>query len=260
MAPSCQNLAQGANCQVTVGFTPPPGLTSAPTTTLVLTPQGGSGPISIPLTINPLPTTTFASSVAITYSTSSQIVSLNATVTSPAGTVDEGTVTFTVNGTSITSGPLSNGGASVTYTAPAGLGTSEVKAVYNPGPLFTTSSGTATLTVSPASTTTTALDSTATCAFSCINPTAPLTATVTSPAGTVSVGSVTFTVTDPNSGATIGTATGAVSNGQATANLTFSCGNSITFTIQAVYDPSPSGNFTGSRSGPATLDAANVCG
>jgi hypothetical protein len=260
---ACQNLAQGANCAVTVSFTPGQG--NGTTATMVLTPQGGSGSVSIPVSISRATTNTSVKPLeSVTYSTSSQNVTLTASVTSSAGlVVDEGTVTFTVNGTSLPSVPVSNGSASVSYTVPAGLAVIPsgypIQAVYSGGPLFSGSSGSGTLTISQAATTTTALDSTATLgSCSSCNPTALLQAKVTSLAGTVSVGSVTFTVTDPQFGTTVGTATGAVSNGQATANLSFACTNTAKLTIRAVYDPSPSSNFTGS-SGSATLDTTIAC-
>jgi hypothetical protein len=68
-------------------------------------------------------------------------------VTSAAGAVSEGSVTFTVlSGTtpvgSLVSGSVSNGSASATYTLPAGTaaGSYTVQVVYSPGPDFATSS------------------------------------------------------------------------------------------------------------------------
>ena len=86
-------------------------------------------------------------------------MSLSATVTSGTLTVNEGTVTFSVFkgatqiGTSVTSGTVSGGKVSASFTLPGGtaVGTYTIQAIYNPGPDFLTSSdNTHTLTVNPA--------------------------------------------------------------------------------------------------------------
>jgi len=70
------------------------------------------------------PSSTVASNASTTYSASAQSVTLSATVTSGSGTVNVGTVTFTVFngdtpvGAATTSGTVTNGTASVTYTLP----------------------------------------------------------------------------------------------------------------------------------------------
>ena len=78
------------------------------------------------LTINSASTTTTPSSANAAFSTSDQNVTLSASVTSTVGTVNEGTVNFTVLdgatpvGTA-TSGPVASGNASVKrYTLPGG--------------------------------------------------------------------------------------------------------------------------------------------
>jgi hypothetical protein len=94
------------------------------------------------------PTTTVASNASATYSASAQNVTLSATVTSSLGTVNAGTVTFTVFnggtpvGVAVTSGTLTSGAASITYSLPGGtaVGTYTVQAVYNAGGGFATSS------------------------------------------------------------------------------------------------------------------------
>ena len=72
---------------------------------------------------------------------------LDATVTSPAGVVDEGTETFTIlNGTTVVGTPVtvnvSAGAASASYVLPAGTaaGTYIIQAVYNGTPDFDGSS------------------------------------------------------------------------------------------------------------------------
>jgi uncharacterized repeat protein (TIGR01451 family) len=66
--------------------------------------------------------TTTAFNVGVTYSPSGQNVTLTANVTSTAGTVNGGTVTFSVAGfANAPSGTVTNGAASATLTLPAGL-------------------------------------------------------------------------------------------------------------------------------------------
>ncbi len=85
-------------------------------------------------------TTTTAANAPVTFSASSQPVTLTATVTSQGGgTVNGGTVTFTVFngstqvGTPAVSGTVSGGNASATYTLPAGtaVGTYSIHAAYS---------------------------------------------------------------------------------------------------------------------------------
>ena len=95
-------------------------------------------------------TTTTAANQSANFSTSAQSVALSATVTSSGGTVNSGTVTFTVLngatpvGTATTSGTVSSGSASVNYTLPASTlaGAYTIQAVYNGATDFTTSSDT----------------------------------------------------------------------------------------------------------------------
>ena len=210
------------------------------------------------------PTTTSASSVSTSFSSSSQSVTLNATVTSPAGAVNEGTVTFTVRegatviGAPVTSGTVSGGAASVSYSLPAGtaVGTYTIQAMYNPGPDFEGSSdSTQTLTVSAASSTTSA--SSASTSFSSSAQSVTLNATVTSPAGTVNEGTVTFTV---KQGATVigaPTTSGTVSGGAASVSYSMPAGTAPgTYTIQAVYNGTT--EFTGSVDSTHTLTIAGA--
>jgi hypothetical protein len=101
-------------------------------------------------TVNPAGTTTLASAASRTYSPAIQNVTLSATVTSAAGTVNEGELTFTIkNGATVigtpTSAPVSGGNASVSYSLPGGTTAMgyTISAVYGPAvtdPNFTTSS------------------------------------------------------------------------------------------------------------------------
>ena len=109
------------------------------------------------MTIN---TTTVAQDKTVTYGAAS--VLLTATVTPATGpAVNSGTVTFTVNGSSVTSGPVSAGNASASFSL-SGLnaGSYNIAATYNPGSGFNGSnnsgqSPTPKLTVNKATTTTT---------------------------------------------------------------------------------------------------------
>ncbi|HYT74506.1 MAG TPA: hypothetical protein VEL79_07150, partial [Vicinamibacterales bacterium] len=114
------------------------------------------------LTVNPATTTTAAVNAIATYSAISQTVALSASVTSGAGAVNEGTVTFTIKdgsttiGSAATSGTVSAGAASVTYTLPAGTTAKSytIQAVYNQatgGNFATSTDATHTLTVGKAS-------------------------------------------------------------------------------------------------------------
>src|SRR5205823_4351060 len=80
------------------------------------------------LTINiatPAFSTTAAADASVAYSDSAQSVNLSATVASPAGPVNQGTVTFqlvsggTNVGSVVTSATVSNGAALVSYSLPA---------------------------------------------------------------------------------------------------------------------------------------------
>ncbi len=194
------------------------------------------------LTVGAAATTTSTVNTSTTYSASSRTVPLSATVTSSAGTVNEGTETFTVLNGSTPIGPaigvaVSNGAASTPYTLPAGLlgGKYTIKAVYDGGPDFNTSADiTHTLTVNPAATTTAAANVTTT--FSTSAHPVLLTATVTSPAGTVGEGSETFTVL--NGTIVIGMATtGNLAGGAVSVNYTIPANEPVgTYTIKAVYN------------------------
>ena len=196
------------------------------------------------LTVGAATTTTAAVNKSTSYSESSQTVTLNATVTSTAGTVNEATVTFSVlSGSTVINGSVSvpisaTGTASTQYTLPAGLagGKYTIEAVYDGGPNFMTSTDKAhTLMVNPATgTTTAAANQTAT--FSTSAYTVMLNATVSNPAGTVGEGSETFTVLSGTN--VIGTATtGYPAGGAVSVNYTIPANTPVgTYTIKAVYN------------------------
>jgi hypothetical protein len=122
------------------------------------------------LTISRVNTTTAAQSQSVTFSSVQQNVAVSSTVASSAGTVNEGTVTFTIlNGGTTIAGPsspisVSAGSASTTMTLPAGLAQSSytIKAVYadSAGNLNGSSDNSHTLTVTapPAATVAVSLD------------------------------------------------------------------------------------------------------
>jgi hypothetical protein len=192
-------------------------------------------------------------------------VPLQATVTSSSGAVNSGTVTFTLFSGSTqvgtpTSGAVSNGIAAVFYTLPPGTppGSYTIQAVYSGSSTFAGSSdSTHTVTMIQAPTTTTA--SNATTNYSSSPQSVSLSATVTSPVGTVNAGTVTFTVL--NGSTPVGTATtsGTVSSGSASVSYTLPAATTIgNYTIQAVYNGST--DFAGSSNNAHTLTVAPSIG
>ena len=176
--------------------------------------------------------------------------SLSASVNSAAGTINEGSVTFTIlNGSTQVAGPfimsVSNGAAGGNAFIPAGtaVGSYVIQAVYNGTASFAASlPASSMLTISAATTTTAAV-----AASTFFNSTAhnvPLTATVTSTAGTVSEGTVTFTIL--NGSTPVGSpVSGTVSSGAASATYVLPAGLATgSYTIKAAY--SDAGNFAGS--------------
>ncbi len=152
------------------------------------------------LTVSAESTVTTAASASATFSASSQAVSLSATVTSTAGTVNEGTETFTILiGTTVIGSPVTvnvtAGGASAGYDLPADTlgGTYTIEAVYNGTLNFGDSSdSTHLLTISAATSATAAPNATAT--FNTTGSFVSLSATITSSAGTGNEGTETFTI------------------------------------------------------------------
>ena len=185
-------------------------------------------------------TTISVSSSSVAYSGSSQTVALSATVNSGGAGVNGGTVTFAVFngasqiGSSATSNTASGGNASAVFVLPAGTapGTYSIHATYNPSAAYAGSSETtATLIVSQASTTTAASSVTGT-----FGSAVTLSATVTSPAGVVNEGSITFNFGDGSANAIA-----SVSNGSASVMHTYSATG--VYTIVAVYSDNPSSGY-----------------
>ena len=211
------------------------------------------------LTVNSGGTVTTAANASVTFSTAAQNVTLKATVTSPAGVVNEGTETFTIlNGSTVVGTPVTanvvSGAVSVSYGVPAGqgAGTYTIKAVYSGGPDFLgNSDSTHTLTVNAANSTTTAAS--ATVSFSAAAQSVPLTATVTSPAGVVNEGYVTFYVYKGSQ--EIGGAVSAnVVNGTATATYSLPAATpGGTYIIEAYYTDYTTDDFNSSNDTSHTL-------
>jgi hypothetical protein len=222
----------------------------------------GSSDTSHSLTISNVPTTTAATSTTTTFSTATQTVALSATVTSPAGIVNEGTETFSIlSGTTVIGSPVTvavvGGAASAGYPLPGGTsgGTYTIQAVYNANSSYAGSSDSSqSLTVSPAATTTAAAN--ASVAYSGNEQSVPLGATVSSAAGVVSEGTETFTIL---SGTTpVGTPVAvSVVAGTASASYPLPAGTPVgTYTIQAVYNSTP--DFVGSSDTSHTLTVSSV--
>ena len=194
------------------------------------------------LTISAAGSSTVASNASALFSASAQKVTLSATVTSAAGTVNEGTETFTllsgstVLGTAVTVN-VAAGAASASYSLPAGTtsGSYIIQASYNGTANFATSTdNTHLLTISAAGSSTVA--SNASALFSASAQKVTLTATVTSSGGTVNEGTETFALL---SGSTVlGTAvTVNVAAGAASASYSLPAGTaSGSYTIQASYN------------------------
>jgi len=136
---SCASLLpSGSNCAVSIRFQPSAG--GVRTASLSLTDDARNSPQSIALSGSSLPATnTIASNTWAMANSGSQALTLLANVTTDAGTVQDGSVTFTlINGTtpvgsSATSGTVSNGRASATYTLPAdtAAGNYTIRAAYS---------------------------------------------------------------------------------------------------------------------------------
>ena len=197
------------------------------------------------LTVLPAPTTIQVSGATVTYTTAAQTISLSGQVTSTGGTVLDGTLTFTlVAGTTAIGTPVTvnvvNGVANATYTIPGGVlaGNYSIQAVYTGTGNFAASTSTASLvTILRADTATVATSRSL--AYNPVTGSVALAAAVTSVAGTVNEGTVTFQVF--NGTTLVGAAiSGAVINGVASANYQLPGGLEVgtTYTIVVGFDGS----------------------
>jgi hypothetical protein len=226
--------------------------------------DNGSSDAGATLTVKPASVTTTAGNVSSLYSLTSQTLQLSAALTDasvPSDIVTEGIVTFTVrNGSTAlgsVQGTVSNGRANAEFTAPAGLnaGNYTIAVSYSDSSGFFTDGGDAggTLTITPASVTTTASSTSTT--FSTGPQTLALNATVTDPGPTlpnvVNEGVVTFTIL---SGPTVlGSVQGAVNGGTAHADFTLPAGLAAGNYIVVVHYSDNQGNFADSGDTNATL-------
>ncbi len=266
------------NGAASVLFSVPAGTAANPYTIVATYNAGtnflGSSDNTKLLTISSAATTTVATNATATYNLSSQNLTLNATVSSAAGTVNVGTVTFSVFngatqiGTSTTSGTVAAGAASVSFSIPAGTAANvyTIQTTYNAGANFNTSSdNTKTLTVNNATSTTVAVNANATYSLSAQNVT--LTANVTSAAGAVNVGTVTFSVFNGGTQVGLSSTSGTVAAGAASAVYSLPAGTAAgTYSIQTTYNAGS--NFvtsndnskllTVSKAGSSTAVNANV--
>jgi hypothetical protein len=204
-------------------------------------------------------TTAFASA---TQSASDQSVTLNAKVVSAGGTVNGGTVTFSVydfNGNQIgstVSGAVSGGVATAAFTLAGGTAADDysILAVYNGTAAFQASiASNNTLTVSAtAAALTGTITARASATQSASDQSVTLSGKVVSTAGTVNGGTVTFTVYN-GSGVQVGTpVSGGVVGGVATAPFTLPGGTAAgSYSILAAYNGTPS--FQGSSAVAAPL-------
>ena len=217
------------------------------------------------LTVTQAPTTVAGPSTnpSVPYSSqNSQTVPLSATVTSGAGTVSQGTVTFTVlNGTTPIGSPVTvnvaNSVAVGNFTVPAGTpgGSYTVSVTFDGSLDYAASTGTAfALNVTPAPTTTAATAASAT--YSNMTQTVNLGATVSSGGGAVNEGTITFTIL--NGTTPVGTpVTVNVANGSASTPYTLPAGSSAgSDTISAVF--SGTGDYAASTDTSQALTIARL--
>jgi alpha-tubulin suppressor-like RCC1 family protein len=204
---------------------------------------------------------TVTESAAVPYSLASQTVGLSASVTSTAGTVNEGTITFrildsssNVIETARTSMPLVSGSEGVTYMLSPGLpaGDYTIEASYSGGVNYESSIGTSTLTVG-ARTSLLAVTGAIT-NFSNLAQNISFFAQVTSPAGTLGEGDVTFQLKTAG-GINVGSAVTSASLIGGSALVTYvvpAAQSPGTYSLFATYNGS--GNISASSDNTKALD------
>jgi hypothetical protein len=221
------------------------------------------------LTIQPTASSVTAASVNTIFSESSPPVTFTATVTSPAGPVNEGTVTFSVYsgtteiGTPVTSATVTAGSTSADFDVPSGTpaGSYTIQANYNDSAGNLNSSNnlgdTATLTVSAASTSTALTPPTV--EVSTTGEPVLFVATVSSPAGLVNEGTVTVTVYQGMTIIGSPETSAMVSAGSAKISYPLPAGTAAgTYSVEATYSGGRDFLAGTVASGTLTLDAAPV--
>jgi hypothetical protein len=224
---------------------------------------GLSGTGDEPLTVTVAPATVTANPVApLVFNTADQSLNVSATVTSPNGTVNEGAVTFTLldkNGMPVgspVSANVSGGSASTTLTVPGGtvIGNYTVQASYldAAGNFVAASPSSTPVSIATAPATVTA-NPVASITASTAQQSVAVSATVTSPDGTVNEGNVTFTLFDKNNVQVAQVVIGVSNGATLPASLTLPPGTPAgTYTIQAVYSD-PANNFAAASPSTTTL-------
>jgi hypothetical protein len=208
-------------------------------------------------------TAVVTNNVFVNFSDSMQNVPLSASVSASVGTVNQGTVTFTILdalkntiGTPVFAS-VGGGAAATTFVLPGNTpaGTYTIQAAYvDSGTMYASTTDTSkTLSVAQQSATVTAASATAT--YSTSSPSVTLTATVLSPAGPVNEGTVQFTVMSGTTQIGQAATSGTVTNGAAVASYTLPSGTSAgTYTILANYfDASQDLSAANNSSSPSTL-------
>ncbi|GEM_PF-2624628 len=220
-------------------------------------PMSFTAGVAVLVTLPPALTTMTAAQNA-TASSGASTVSLSASVSSSSA-VNEGQVTFAVTdsnnnqvGNTVTAN-VTNGAASGIFAIPSGAaaGPYIITAAYTDSAgAFAASQGTATLTITPASAATTTTVSNASATFG--TPGVTLSSAVTSGAGTVGEGQITFTVTNSSNQPVGAPVAATVTNGAASGSFAIPSGTPVgSYTVTAAYTDS-SGSFQGS-SGTGTL-------
>ena len=162
-----------------------------------------------PVSVNSLATTTTTQTIATSFDSLDQAVTLTAQVTTAGGTVHQGLVTFQIKtgggtnvGTAVISGVVVKGVATVTYIVPGGTSAAiyPIHASYSGGESFAASIGSSgNLRLGQAPTNMATDIASATAPYSLAAQTVGLSASVTSTAGTVNEGTITFRVLDGSS-------------------------------------------------------------
>lgn len=245
------------------------GNTSA-TFTLVIQ-VNNSIPVGTPIdnmaSLGPLSSNVTAGNAVVGYNASSLSIPVTAQVAGPYGAVNDGTVTFTVldNGTSVgnSQAAVAGGQATATLNLPGlSAGAYAITEDFQDSTgVLGTASANGLLTVTSSAT---IMPGTATATFNTAGLSVPVTATVTSPGGTVNEGSVTFTVLT-STGNMVGEAQATVVNSQASAILSlpslpagaYAITESYHDSIGAFSDTSGNGNLT-VNSAPTSIAANNV--